>query len=132
MNHGKNNIHEAVESKTIGSILEWSNINKPDSYGQTALHYAAAHDDIQTYTILLNNGADVHIKDMFGFTPIDASRKDIKRAFGYKKRVTFHPFAQYYSLPQHRCHYNRSGLETVFETKTDIFFRMCKSMHNQM
>ena len=125
MKHGKTNIHKAVEDKTINTILDWRDVNKIDSYGQTPLHYAAAEDDVHTYTTLLNNGADVTIKDIFGFTPIDASRKKIKRGFGYKKRVTFHPFVQYFSMPQHKFHYNRTG--TDFDTKTNMFFRMCKS-----
>ena len=49
--------------------------------GQTAMHMAAMSDDLEGIQFLLRHGANPHVKDDSGLTPLDdAKEMDAKRA----------------------------------------------------
>ena len=48
-------------------------INKQDTFGLTALHYAVEFDYVELAQILLRKGASVRVKDIYGDTPADVS-----------------------------------------------------------
>lgn len=65
--------HQAVFSKTIDSLSEISfeDINKKDSLGNTALHYAVAMNDDLRIFALLQSGADLSINNNSELSPIE-------------------------------------------------------------
>ena len=50
-------------------------VNLQDSYGGTALHYAAYSKDPAKLRFLLDNGADKNIRNNFGETALDKARR---------------------------------------------------------
>jgi ankyrin repeat protein len=45
-----------------------------DSYGQTALHWAAKYESVEIVQLLLDAGADVNAQDEDGETPLQAAK----------------------------------------------------------
>ena len=55
----------------VKSIINPSNINQQDeNNGFTALHYCAQNGYLQIAQLLIDNGADVNIKDKYGNTAL--------------------------------------------------------------
>lgn len=52
--------------KALGKLQ----INEQDKLGFTAIHYAVTQQKLGMVKMLINNGANVEIKDALGFTPL--------------------------------------------------------------
>jgi ankyrin repeat protein len=58
--------------KPIDKILKTLNTKDfIDSYGKSALHYAAINDDVEMFYMLIDNGFSTTLKDNYAKTPID-------------------------------------------------------------
>jgi hypothetical protein len=74
--YGQTQLHHcAINGLTtsVKSLLSIRNINvnvKNDWNGSTPLHYAAANGHIEIARLLLQNGADVDVKNNNGYTPL--------------------------------------------------------------
>jgi len=67
------NISEAIEKNDINFIKENIgnfNSNSNGSYGFPLLHRAVYHGYLEMIQLLINNGADINIKDEDNFTPL--------------------------------------------------------------
>jgi len=67
----ENGFHEVVQSL----IMAGAEVNSLTDWKETPLHLAAANNHFQIAEYLLNNQADVMIKDIFGNDAIDMARK---------------------------------------------------------
>lgn len=72
--NGGSILHLAAEGGSIDIIRFFmreraGDMNKPDRYGWTPLHYAAYNDRKEAVSFLLSNGANVHASDLSGKTP---------------------------------------------------------------
>ena len=56
-------------------IKQFANVNGRNDSGDTPLHYAVQHNDNSIIKILLENGADRHIQNKKGLTPIGLAQK---------------------------------------------------------
>lgn len=66
---------EDVE-KVRSQIEAGVNIEATDSYGQTALHWAAKYDSAEIVQLLLDAGANINAKDEDGDTPLQNAKKN--------------------------------------------------------
>ncbi|GEM_PF-5317518 len=70
-------LHEAVkngDTEKLKSLLkEKVNVNRIGEDGYTALHHAVDEEDLEAIRILLDNGADLFLKDDDDWTPWDLS-----------------------------------------------------------
>ena len=57
------------------------NINKKNKNGDTPLHLAVQRGDYDIIQLLLDNGADITIKNKKGISPYDLADKDMRLAF---------------------------------------------------
>ena len=71
---------EGLDSEVKTAILAGVFVNLKDYFDRTALHYAAEHNHIQCGILLIEGGADIHIKDSSGKTPLDYSSVEFKAA----------------------------------------------------
>ncbi|HXK43656.1 MAG TPA: ankyrin repeat domain-containing protein [Anaerolineae bacterium] len=69
---------EAVQAQNSEAvrrrIAAGDNIEATDSYGQTALHWAAKNESVEIVNLLLLAGANVNARDEDGETPLQAAR----------------------------------------------------------
>ena len=63
--------HEVVTILLSGN----ANTNIKGKHGQTALHHAISMNHINTVKLLLLNGANIHVKNDAGLSPLDLARK---------------------------------------------------------
>lgn len=74
---GKTCLHIAAEQGALQAakfIIDTAGlkiINEKDSKKQTPLHLATIHGQARAIKVLMDNGADAHIKDSTGASPID-------------------------------------------------------------
>ena len=73
------------------------NINHQDSYGLTALHYAATHDRLDLIETLINNGANILIKD-----------NQNKSALDYAIEKNYTSVVDYLSIQYNYCELNQN------------------------
>ena len=58
------------------------NINFQNEYGETPLHLSCLNDRLSTIQLLLDNGADINIKDNEGKPPFDlTTRKETQKIY---------------------------------------------------
>ncbi|MDA3838253.1 MAG: ankyrin repeat domain-containing protein [Candidatus Delongbacteria bacterium] len=77
---------EIVRAAYNGNIKQINNfisasidVNTMNYLGRSALHYASERGNIELVEILINNGADVNLKDKNGVTPLmEASEKNVE------------------------------------------------------
>ena len=73
----KRSLSEEAECGSPESLSEWlrlgSNANEIDAYGYTPLVNASLRGCIKSAKILLNNGADVNMKAMHGYSALHAA-----------------------------------------------------------
>ena len=62
--------------KVKAQITAGVNLEETDSFGQTALHWAAKKESVEIARLLLNAGADPHARDEDGDTPINNARRN--------------------------------------------------------
>lgn len=71
-------------------------INKQDTFGLTALHYAVEYDYIELAHLLLRKGVSVRVKDIYGDTATDVSvryysrnprHKELRRLLSLHERI---------------------------------------------
>lgn len=72
-----------VKNKNITAVRQMLNegedVNEQNEQGSTALHYAIALDDADMTRLLLENGANLHIANSKGWTPLKiAEKKNVK------------------------------------------------------
>ena len=94
-NHLKNKIEPRVSAATkksfIGFLLSLSaiDINIPDCYGRTPLHYACEANDIGTCKQLISYGANISVEDKEGFQPYNLTTSyEIKEYLETHQNVT--------------------------------------------
>ena len=58
---------------TNGTFKGMENLNAIDGEGLSVLHRAVRANNIQAVRTLLDNGADINLKDKDGFTPLYAA-----------------------------------------------------------
>jgi hypothetical protein len=77
----KRSLSEEAECGSPESLSEWlrkgSNANEVDAYGYTPLVNASLRGCIKSAKILLNNGADVNMKAMHGYSALHAAAQVI-------------------------------------------------------
>jgi ankyrin repeat protein len=61
---------EENENAIYYAIEEGANVNEQDKNGWSALYYAVDAGNISIIELLLRNGANVDIKDIYGITPL--------------------------------------------------------------
>lgn len=69
---------EAVRSR----IRAGDDVAATDSYGQTALHWAAKGQSVEIVQLLLDAGADPHARDEDGDTPLTNARRNASAVIG--------------------------------------------------
>ncbi len=62
---GLNLMEKVKETVTDKQIVQWLN-HKTDDDGFTALHFASFRGNLTLIGILLENGADMHVRNNFG------------------------------------------------------------------
>ena len=68
-------IHRSARQGEVGYIIQHisagTDVNEVNnSNGQIALHYASTHNHLQIIKILIDNNANVNLKDKIGMTPL--------------------------------------------------------------
>ncbi len=66
-------IELALYEKLLKLLIQKSNVNTKDHYGNTALHYGAAKEDTTLLKILLKRGADPNLCNHDDFTPFETA-----------------------------------------------------------
>ncbi|XP_069678882.1 transient receptor potential cation channel protein painless-like [Periplaneta americana] len=64
------------------------NINAPDARGNTALHYAAHNEDLDSVVALLSHGADIKLRNVFDQTPLPVSA--VETLLNYSLKTSHH------------------------------------------
>jgi ankyrin repeat protein len=87
----KRSLSEEAECGSPESLSEWlrqgSNANEIDAYGYTPLVNASLRGCIKSVKILLNNGADINMKAMHGYSALHAAAQ-----VNFFKKVFFFNF----------------------------------------
>jgi len=92
-----NAVRSRCKENVCNSIKRTVNINEKGRNGNTALHYAYNNGDIGIVTILEMNGASIHSKNRWGFTPITFSNKSKYLREKYIKKLE--ELEEYFTLP---------------------------------
>ena len=71
---------------TLSLSLSNCRVNEKNTTGQTPLHYAALRNNTEAVRILLQNGADVELKDKHGDQPIHKAAKKGNNEYVYVPR----------------------------------------------
>ncbi|MEE9302654.1 MAG: ankyrin repeat domain-containing protein [Thiotrichaceae bacterium] len=85
-------------------IGQGANISSANTNGETALHSAAAHNQLDAARILIENGADVNSRTVLGWTPLHSAAR-----FGAENVITL--LIQFGSLTQLRNNDDKSALD---------------------
>jgi ankyrin repeat protein len=99
--NGDTDLITAVRSRckenVCNSIKRTLNINEKGRNGNTALHYAYNNGDIEIVMLLEMNGASIHSKNRWGFTPITFSNESKYLREKYIKELE--ELEEYFTLP---------------------------------
>lgn len=52
-------------------VLRGADVNKTDKWGNTPLHHAIVNENHEAIHSLIKNGSDPHLKNKYGFSPLD-------------------------------------------------------------
>lgn len=63
-------VKDGDQASVRSLIVQKADVNSPMPDGSTALHWAAASDDLETVDLLLRAGANPKAQDRYGFTPL--------------------------------------------------------------
>lgn len=65
-------VHRATAHATVlkAMLQHGANIHVKDGFGETALHWATRHTNVESVRVLIAAGADVNVKDKEGLTPL--------------------------------------------------------------
>ena len=74
------NLHIAAETGDARAVDHLLAVHRPlvnsrDRYGRTALHQAAYFNHVDVVRVLIQRGADIHIKDGCGQTALETARE---------------------------------------------------------
>ena len=83
---------KGLDSEVKTAILAGVPVNLKDNFNRSALHYAAEFNHIQCGILLIEGGADIHIKDFRGMTPLGYSsgkfRAAVEEALSFRSKKT--------------------------------------------
>jgi len=69
---------DAVQNQDVDAVTSCieggGDVEARDSYGQTALHWAAKYESVKIVQLLLDAGANVDVQDDDGETPLQAAK----------------------------------------------------------
>jgi hypothetical protein len=106
-----NAVRSRCKENVCNSIKRTVNINEKGRNGNTALHYAYNNGDIGIVTILEMNGASIHSKNTWGFTPITFSNKSKYLREKYIKKLE--ELEEYFTLPFEDCDITSTAVTPV-------------------
>lgn len=106
---GESLLHYAVRKNNY-KIIRWLlsrglNPNAKDNYQNTPLHIAATCSSIGIVVCLMMNGADMNLKDINGWTPIDCCDCDERTFRGKVKKELFKTEIRYKSFIKNILNY---------------------------
>lgn len=99
-------------------------LNAKDIKGKTALHYACQNGNYNMVKLLLKYGALTHIRDSFGYKPIDLV-KDSEPLKTVLKLHTEKTIQLYNEAPEKYREFQESLLQNRFSRGSDLFTNYC-------